>query len=169
VAHYIHRIRLWLSKAYAFLDRICMHKAWNKDFYKTVQERFPEYEGVSYKKAFYQWKNSYRAEWPSLLIEPESERSKGEDVKLKAMIASLEVLLPVADPQNAKAILQWFQDNINEMKLLFTNPLVLDFESLEQFIEERQQQQAEQQEAGIAETQANAEEPKAPPPESPRS
>jgi hypothetical protein len=167
VAHYIHRVRLWWAKAYAFLDRICMHKAWSPDFYKTIQERFPEYRDMSYQKAFYRWKNSFRAEWPSLLIEPESERAKAEDVKLKAMIATLQVLLPIADPQNAKAVLQFFQDNVNEMKLLFTNPLVLDFESLEQFIEERQQQMAEQQQAATEETQANAV-PKAAPPESSR-
>jgi hypothetical protein len=168
VAHFIHRIRLWMAKLYAFCDRICMHKAWSPEFYLTVQEQFPvEYGEMDYKTAFYKWKNSFRAEWPSLLIEPESERAKGEDVKLKAMLATLEIMLPTLDPENAAVTLQWFADNLNEMKLLFTSPLVLDFNSLEDFMEERAEMAQQTAQAGTdgANGEATAE---TPPPESGR-
>jgi hypothetical protein len=173
VAHFIHRTRLWMARLYAFCDRICMHKAWTPEFYKTVQAQFPEqYEGMDYKAAFYQWKNSYRAEWPSLLIEPESERAKGEDVKLKAMIAMLEVLLPALDPDNSALLVEWAAANMNDMKMLFSNPLVLDFDSLEQFMEDRAEQARQAAETGMqagGDQGANGEpDEKAPPPESGR-
>ena len=117
VAHYINRIRMWMQPLYAFFDRICMHIAWNPEFYETIQADFPEqYGGVDYKTAFYKWKNSFAAEWPSLLIEPESERAKNEDVKLKAIIAMLEVLIPTMDPENTTAVIEWAAANFNDLK-----------------------------------------------------
>ena len=139
VAHYVNRMRMWMQPLYAFFDRICMHIAWNPEFYETIQADFPEqYGDVDYKTAFYQWKNSFKAEWPSLLIEPESERSKSEDVKLKAVIAMLEVLLGKLDPENQSETIRWACENFNDLKLLFTSPLILDYDNLASFIEEQQ-------------------------------
>ena len=138
VAHYINRIRMWMQPIYAFFDRICMHIAWNPEFYETIQADFPEqYGGMDYKTAFYKWKNSFEAEWPSLLIEPESERAKNEDVKLKAIIAMLEVLIPTMDPENTTAVIEWAAANFNDLKLLFTNPLILDYDNLAEYIQSR--------------------------------
>lgn len=167
VANFIHRFRLSMQKGYAFCDRLVMHKAWSEDFYKTVQAGNPQYEGVDYKAAFYEWKNSFRAEWPSLLIEPDSKRSEGEDVKLKAIIAMLEVLLPEIDPDNKAETIRWAAENFNALTLLFTSPLVLDYDSLEAFIQD-QQAKAEEMAAAGAQTgqEGGDKEPPEPPPES---
>ena len=162
VANFIHRFRLSMQKGYAFCDRLCMHKAWSEEFYVTIQADFPaDYGNVDYTTAFYQWKNSFRAEWPSLLIEPDSARAQADDVKLKAIIGMLEVLLPEMDPDNKAETIRWAAENFNELKMLFTSPLILDYENLEAFISD---QAAQQQEAA----QAAIEEPAAPPPESGR-
>lgn len=133
VARYIHRFRNRLGPLYRYFDRICMHRAWNPEFYKTVQKLFPEYKNVSYAEAFYQWKNSFKAVWPSLLIEPDSERSKNEKVKLESIIELVSTLMPHCDPENRVRIMQFAADNFNNQKLLFQNPLILDFDALREY------------------------------------
>lgn len=131
IASYIDRFREEMQPLYDFFDRIVMHRAWNEEFYKTIQKEFPEiYGGKSYNEVFYAWRNSFAATWPNLLTEPESEQAKAEDVKLKAVIAALEVLLPVVDPDNQAHIVQWATDCLNSNKKLFTQELTLDPEKL---------------------------------------
>ena len=133
VARYIDRIRMEMRVVYDYFDEICMARAWTPEFYKTIQAEFSQYKTVSYTNAFYQWKNNFVATWPSLLTEPDSEKVKVDDVKLKAIIALLEVLLPQADPDNKAAILTWASDNINDLKRMFPTPLTLDAEAMANF------------------------------------
>lgn len=131
VAMFVETIREWILPLYDFLDPICMYRAWNEDFYETVQARYPEeYGDVSYTVAFQDWKNSFTTEFPSLLEEPESERLKGEDVVLKAIIAVVEVLLPAVPPTVKAKVIEFMQDNINEKKRLFAAPMDLDFDEI---------------------------------------
>lgn len=134
VARYIDRFRISMQPLYAYMDKIVQHRAWNPDFYKSIQEEFPdEYGSMDYNTAFYQWVNCFAAKWPSLLTEPDSEKVKVDDVKLKAAIAIVESLLPQMDPENKAALVGWLQDNLNSMKFLFDNPLVLDLQALAEF------------------------------------
>src|SRR5208283_1356830 len=86
-----------------------------------------------FNTAFYQWKNSFTAEWPSFLIEPESDKVKVEDVKFKAIVSILEILLPQADPENKARVVQWAADNMNENKLMFTTPLEIDAQAMAEY------------------------------------
>jgi hypothetical protein len=47
----------------------------------------------------------------------ELQQAKTDDVKLKAIIATIEVFGPMMDPENKATLLQWAQDNINENKI----------------------------------------------------
>jgi hypothetical protein len=134
VAEFINRIRKEMQPLYDFFDPIVMARAWNQEFYATVQAQFPEFKKVPYIKAFYDWKNSFSADWPSLLEEPESEKIKVEDVKLKSIIAMIEVLLPNLDPENKAAMIEWAANNFNEQKLLFKQPLILDYQALAEYV-----------------------------------
>jgi len=147
IARYIDRVRITMQPLYAWHDKINQHRAWNPEFYKTVQAQFPEeYGNVPYNQAFYDWTNSYEAEWPSLLIEPASEKIQVDDVKLKAVIMLLEVMLPTLDPSNQANLLQWAADNFNQLKLMFGSPLDLDMDQLAQYLAEQKQQMDQQQE-----------------------
>lgn len=162
IARYIDRIRISMQPLYAWHDKINQYRAWNPDFYKTVQQQFPEeYGDVPYTQAFYDWTNSYEAEWPSLLIEPASEKIQVDDVKLKAVIMLLEVMLPTLDPQNQVNLVQWAADNFNQLKLMFGSPLDLDMDMLAQFLAEQKQnmdqQQEQQMQMGEAQMQQGAE------------
>ena len=130
IAEYINGIREEMRPLYDFFDKIVMARAWNPEFYKTIQARFPEYKNVGYTKAYYDWCNSFKVEWPSLLQEPASELVKVDEVKLKAAISVAEVLLSQCDPDNKAVLIAWLADNFNENKILFKHPLNLDYDAL---------------------------------------
>jgi hypothetical protein len=135
IARYIDRIRLWLMPAYDFLDEIVQRRAWNDDFYASVQEQFPdEYGSVPYEQAFAEWKNSFTAVWPSLLKEPESDQVKVDETKLRGMISAVEVLIPTLDPENKARLIDWFQSNLNENRVMFSDALELDIGTLEEYL-----------------------------------
>lgn len=133
VARYVDRVRLWMGPLYDFMTPIVQRKAWTPDFLKRVQTKYPDYQ-ISFEKAYFQWANSFTAVWPSLLTEPDSEKVKTDDVKLKAIIATIEVFGPMMDPENKSTLLAWAQDNLNENKIMFQTPLSLDFEALAEYV-----------------------------------
>lgn len=144
IAQFIDRVRLDLAPVYAWFDRIVQHRAWNREFYKTIQRDYPEeYGDVTYEVAFYRWRNSFVAEWPSLLREPDSEKIKVDEIKLKSVISLIEVFLPNLPPEEKAKVLMWATDNFNDNKLLFSTPLVLDWDVVAEFAAE-QQEKAEQ-------------------------
>ena len=111
-----------------------MYRAWNKEFYQTIQGEFPEYEGVDFVEARHQWMQSFKAQWPNLLTEPDSEKVETDDVKLKAIIAVVEVFGPMLDPENKATLLGWAQDNINENEIMFQSPMVLDLDAIASYV-----------------------------------
>lgn len=133
VARYIDGFRRHIKPLYDFLDPIIMRRAWNEDFYETIQGEFSEYEDVPYEDAFFQWQKSFSALWPNLLTEPDSEKIKTDDVKLKAIIALFEVVAPILDPVNKARLVGFVQDNVNTNKMMFQNPLQLDLEELAEY------------------------------------
>jgi hypothetical protein len=139
-AKYVDNFRENMAPLYGFMDRIVQRKAWTPDFYRSVQNKFQDsYGSMSYQAAFTQWSNSFTALWPSLLTEPDSEKIKVDDLKLKAVIALMEVLLPLMDPENKVAVIRFACDTFNELKLLFPNPILLDFDALESYEPPEQQ------------------------------
>ena len=145
---YINGIREWLDPVYAFFDNIVMYRAWSPAFYKRIQAEFPEYQNVSYDEAFYQWKNSFVAKWPSLLIEPESEKSKSDKVRLDAVIDLLEKMMPNLDPINSSYLIEWVTLNISSMKTLFSDPLDFDADELLAYLQEKREQEQNQPTGG---------------------
>lgn len=143
IASYVKSVREWLQPVYDFLDEIVMRRAWNEEFYEIIQKEQPDqYKNVKFEDAFYRWKNSFEAAWPSLLEDPESEAEK-EDVRQKAVLSMLEVLLPAVDPYNKAKVIEWAVDNAGQNKLLFPQPLELDYERLTQYFEEQPAAQSE--------------------------
>jgi hypothetical protein len=130
IARWIDSYREEMEPVTTWLDNIVMMRAWNEDFYKTIQARFQEYKNVPYDTAFYFWKNKFEAKWPNLLEEPDSEKVKVDDVVTRAAISLADVLLPVADPINKAAIATWLADVVNSRKMMLSDPLVIDGEAL---------------------------------------
>lgn len=131
VARYVDSKRSDLQPIFNWFDEIVMHCAWTPEFFESVKNEHPDmYDGTEFNQAFMAWKNSFRAVWQNFLIEPDSEKVKTEEVKLKAIISMLEKLLDQLDPDNKSALIQWAMDNFNEQQLLFKSPLTLDADML---------------------------------------
>jgi hypothetical protein len=144
VAHYIDRCREEMAPQYSWFDLICMHKAWSPAFYKSIQHEFPErYGKVSYDQAFYEWKNSFNAAWPNLLTEPDSEKVRTQEVKLKAAVAVFQVMEPICDPENKATIAGWLADTVNSNKEMFQVPLTLNLDALEAYVPPKQESEPE--------------------------
>ena len=139
-ARYIDWVREDMAPAYAFMDRIVMRKAWTVEFYNTLKAT-PAYADLP---PFETWLldciRAFTAEWPNYLIEPDSEKSKNEDVKQKAAVALAEILIPECDPENKATVIMWLADNVNNLENLFTSRLVLDEDLLRAFYEKNAQQ-----------------------------
>ena len=80
------------------------------------------------------WKNSFHVEWPNLLVESDSEKSKTQKVQMDAIIGILDSILPSLDPSNKARIIQASLDNVNTLKLLFPTPFEIDIDALENYI-----------------------------------
>ena len=135
VARWVDRVRRQMGPAYRFMDNIVQRRAWTPEFFETLQRDFPEaYGAMTYEQALYRWMNDFTATWPNLLTEPDSEKVKTDDVKLKGIIATIEVLGPMLDPENKATLFGWAQDNLNENKLMFPTPLLLDLQALAEYV-----------------------------------
>lgn len=130
IARYIDGVRKEMQVLYSFFDDVVQRIAWNPDFFKGICRDFPEYKKLGYQRAFFQWRNSFEATWPNLLIEPESEQILVEDVRFKAVIGLIETLSPLLDPENRARLIGWVADEINSRKKLFTSELMIDEEEL---------------------------------------
>lgn len=138
IVRYVKGVREAMAPLYAFMDRVVQHRAWNREFYAAVQRQFPEeYGRVSYEQAFTRWQNSFTATWPSLVEEPESEKVKVAETKLKAIIDLLGALMQSLDPDNQALLIEWAAANFNTLREMFTEPLELDYQAIRDFAQEQ--------------------------------
>jgi hypothetical protein len=148
IARFIMEEREQMEPLYEFLDSVCMRKAWDKAFIERMRKIDATLKGLDDRAVFYKWANSFSAEWPSLLVEPESEQVKVSDVKLRSMIAIVQVLMPLLKGEQLAILVEWMSDNLNEMKLLFGSPLNLDPAQIAADADEREERQHELEASG---------------------
>lgn len=165
VAQYIDGLRTELRPLYRWGDEITQRRAWNPDFYAGIQRKYPDYRNVSYEAAFSRWQRSFKAVWPSLIKEPPSEAVGVEDTKMKAVIAYVQVMGPMLDPENQASLIQWAVDqvNVNEQlfsggKFLFNDASLVDF--LQEKLEQSQSIMGEEQ--GLEQAEGDPEKPNRP-------
>ena len=131
VAVYIDNIREWLEPLYDYFIRICQYRAWSIEFFQSLRADFPELKNT-YSLYFSSWINNFEYRWPSSLKEPESEKVKVDEIRFKAIVSMLEVLLPQfnTDDENRALTIEWALANANANESLFPQRLDLDIESL---------------------------------------
>ncbi|TWV17822.1 anti-CBASS protein Acb1 family protein [Klebsiella quasipneumoniae] len=131
VAVYIDNIREWLEPLYDYFIRICQYRAWSIEFFNSLRADVPELKNT-YSLYFSSWINNFEYRWPSSLKEPESEKVKVDEIRFKAIVSMLEVLLPQVntDDENRALLIEWAQANANANESLFPQRLDLDIESL---------------------------------------
>jgi Protein of unknown function (DUF1073) len=143
IARFIDKLRESMQHLYDYFNQIVQFRAWNYDFYKTIQTDYKDYKGKSYNEAFTEWTNHFFATWPSLLTEPDSEKIKVANVKLRSIIALLDTLLPMADPASKEMLIESAVDNFNDMKILFPTPFKIDAKKMAAYSEQQAQEEKE--------------------------
>lgn len=156
-AAYLNHIRETMAPAYSLMDKIVQHAAWTKEFYATVQRENKVYRGVKYETALIDWKQKFDAQWPNVLQEPESEKSKTADVQFKSALGYFEAMAPEVDPVNKVKLIMWMTEQVNEREELFASQLDFDEDLLLEFHEEKKERDAE-----MAEAAGESKEPKPP-------
>lgn len=144
---YINYIREDMAPAYAFMDKVVQRKAWTEEFYDALKVDYPEYKDVPFETAYHSWMRAFSAAWPNLEIEPDSEKSKNEDVKFKSAVALAEVLMPELDPENKAKVIVWLAENANEAEHLFASKITFDEDKLAEYFEENHALDAEAKKA----------------------
>jgi hypothetical protein len=139
IANYIDGVRLEMQPDYEWHDDIVRYRAWMRpDFYKLIQTNYPDQYGTkSHELAFTEWCRAFSAQWPSLLVEPESEQVKVDSVKFEASIYLIETIFDKLDPANQMIVLTAALDNISENKRLFPYSFAVDPEELQAHLEKR--------------------------------
>ncbi|WP_455387429.1 hypothetical protein [Petrachloros mirabilis] len=131
IARYIDRVRIDMDPVYQFLDSITMRRAWNRDFYAQIQKDFPaQYGELSYEAAFQSWRDAFEATWPNMLTEPDSEKAKAAESRVKAAKDIADTILPLCDPENKARVSDWLSQVANNEKDLFPEPLELDLDAI---------------------------------------
>lgn len=147
ISKYIDGVRVEMKPNYDWCDNLTRYRAWmNPGFYKRIQNLYPEYGSKSHEEAFTEWCRAFSATWPSMLVEPESEAVKLEEVKLEACVNVLQVLLDRLDPLNQAILIEASMDNLSENKKLFPYSMSLDMDALKEHLEQRQEQADEMRE-----------------------
>lgn len=149
IARWIDGIRKSMNPTYAYMDKIAQYRAWDEEFFERMKKLHPDIYGkMKYEQAFTEWQNSFVAVWPDLMKPSADELAESEKVRLEAVIALLEVLMPEVDPENKVALIQAACDNFNSMKLLFPTEFQIDQDTLLDFLEEQQANAAAMTEMG---------------------
>jgi hypothetical protein len=145
IVRYLGTIRTQMDPTYGWFDNIIMYCAWNPVFFLRIQKKYPDQYGHrDYEDVFSEWRAAFKATWPSLLEEPESERVKAAEVRLRSIVSIMQTLLPIVDVANKVRLVQWACDALNEDKDLFKRELILDDDTLKGFLEEEMERQEEQ-------------------------
>ena len=135
---YLDHLREEMNPAYAFLDAICRRKAFTPAFYATLQSDYPDYGEGGFDRSLHDWIRTFKAKWPNLKLEPDSEKVKVEDTQFKAVIALLEVALPEVDPKTKAKLLTWAAENANGREHLFAGMLDFDEDDLVAYFDQNQ-------------------------------
>lgn len=135
-AQYLNYVRESMKPAYDFMDKIVQRKAWTQEFYASLQQEYKEYRRIPYETAVHDWTKSFMPSWPNLLIEPDSERIKTDETRFKSVVAMVEIMGPMLDPENRARLVSWAADNANEREELFSSKLIINEQTLESYAKE---------------------------------
>lgn len=152
IARHVDGIRSEMAPLYAFMDEIVQRRAWSPEFFEALKVDYPEYTKVKYQTALTQWRNAFKATWPNLLVEPDSEKIKVDKTRFESVVALAEISLPYMDPVNRARMIMFMQENANAQRNLFPSPLDLDEKELAEYTPPTQPEGARQPLAFESET-----------------
>lgn len=125
---YIDAYRSQQEPLFKFFDRIVMRRAWNKDFWRAMKNKYPELIGrETYLQSFQKWCDSFSAKWAPLIPSEEKDELDAQNNRFKSVTELLTVLSGMITDEGSRAeLISWVMSNINAQDKIFTAPLNLD-------------------------------------------
>lgn len=130
IAQYTDDVREWLETLYSFFVRLCQYRAWNPEFFVTLQEKYGEELPGGYSTNFTKWINNFEFVWDESLKQSDAEQAKEEKVKFEAAEGVYTALAErlANDPENLAQLTEWLCETVNSSKKLFPQRLEFDYE-----------------------------------------
>lgn len=148
ISIFVDSIRQQLSGIFSYIDKIVMHRAWNRDWYESaVKNQYSDYANIDYEAAFYQWQDSFEAVWPELYRPSENEVLESEEKMVDTTIRVYQAIAPTMDPVNQASLLEWVQGQIQGTKHFCKEDIDFDPEAFVNDVIEQREQMAAQAEA----------------------
>lgn len=156
IVHFIEGERQKMAPLYRFFDKLAMYRAWNPEFFERLQRLYPDWLGKrTHEDCFLEWREAFQAEWPSLLIEKESEKIEVEKIKVESILATAQTFLDKLDPDNQVELVRWVSDNVSENKQLYPHALDLDLDALRDWLTEQAERKRNQEDAAVQDPSAS--------------
>ncbi len=129
LARYIDRVRIEMRPAYDFMTAIVQRRAWNPAFFASLQAEYPStYRKLSHEAALDLWRDSFKATWPNLLTESDSDKAKGAESRIKTASEAAKTIMESVGPRNKMRTALWLADILSNERDMWQVPLILDEE-----------------------------------------
>jgi len=130
IAHYVEHFRKQMEPLYQYFIPRIQRAAWTEEWYEAFVAENEEYVGVSFKVAINRWTDTFESKFPSLLVEPDSEKIKKQEASIKNALDFFDKLQASLGPSGRKGLVEWLIATVNSegMDLLFPEPLVLELD-----------------------------------------
>ncbi|MFM0261566.1 hypothetical protein [Paraburkholderia sediminicola] len=126
IANYVSEERTSIQPLYDFLVPRVQKLAWTPEFYASFQEAEPDYAGVPFETAFYEWVEAFIYEWPDFLREQKSEKAKSVEATMTLLEKTFGLLNGTISPDDRRMLCQYVMDTVNSDEMKEFLPVSLD-------------------------------------------
>jgi hypothetical protein len=130
IANYVSEERTSIQPLYDFMVPRVQKLAWTPEFYESFQATDPDYQGVPFETALYEWIEAFEFEFPDFLREQKSEKAKSVEARIKLVESAFNLLNGNSSPDDRRMLHQFVMDNYNseDIKEFLPVPLELNLD-----------------------------------------
>ncbi|MGL5386645.1 MAG: anti-CBASS protein Acb1 family protein [Serratia sp. (in: enterobacteria)] len=132
IAQYIDSVRQTIEPVILFFERIVQYIAWSEDFFNALKASNPEIISGEYQETFLSWRRSFRSKWPELMEKSPEEKQDADSKLIVRAIKYVSAMAPLVDPINRTKLIEWSNETINTTYVAKNNPIVFDYEYLQE-------------------------------------
>lgn len=88
-----------LNPIYDFIDKYMFYKAWNDEFVKSMQAKYPQYQVLGAEQIRQMWINDFDYQWKSIYPKTPDEETKAKDSVLDRALKAKELGVSSEDIQ----------------------------------------------------------------------
>lgn len=117
-----------------YFERLVRYIAWSEDFYNSLKNDYPDIITNDYQTTFRMWEREFDASWQELVEESPDKHREADSKVIQQAVALYTALSPTLDPDNRSTLAEWVAGIVNGTQTYGDFPLIIDMESLANFI-----------------------------------